>query len=172
VFRGERMADGGLIEPIPFQTAIEEGATHVLVLRSRAAGYRKPAFSELGELLAVRDEPRLVELLRARAGVYNRQAAELEQGGAGWAQGAHVLQIAVPDNLRLIGRLESNAERVTQAVRLGAHAMASAILRDAIDLCWQPVIYRTAQRPVSAASAERERDPLSTSVSAAQVTAR
>ncbi|MGL1442055.1 patatin-like phospholipase family protein, partial [Vibrio parahaemolyticus] len=33
-FRGERMVDGSLIEPIPFATALREGATHVLVLRS------------------------------------------------------------------------------------------------------------------------------------------
>jgi predicted acylesterase/phospholipase RssA len=38
VFRGERMADGGLLVPIPFETALADGATHVLVLRSRPAG--------------------------------------------------------------------------------------------------------------------------------------
>ncbi|MGZ6662065.1 MAG: patatin-like phospholipase family protein [Solirubrobacteraceae bacterium] len=130
VFRGEHMADGGLIEAIPSQTAIEEGATHVLVLRSRSAAYRKPALSELGQVLALRDDPRLVELLKARAGVYNRQADELEQGRAGREDGVHVRQIVVPDHVRLIGRLESNGERVTQAVRAGAQAMASAILRD------------------------------------------
>jgi predicted patatin/cPLA2 family phospholipase len=143
VFRGERMADGGLIEPIPFRTAIAEGATHVLVLRSRPAEYRKAALSELGESIALRDDPRLVELLRSRAGVYNQQAAELEHGLAGRREGAHVLQVVVADHVRLIGRLESNGERVSEAVRLGARAMASAVLGDDIDLCWQPVIYRT-----------------------------
>lgn len=170
MFRGEPMADGGLIEPIPFQTAIEEGATHVLVLRSRPAGYRKPALSELGQSFAVRDDPRLVELLKARAGVYNRQASELEQSGAGRLDGAHVLQIAVPDQVRLIGRLESNAERVTQAVRSGAQAMASAILREEIDLCWQPVIYRTAPRPVSDRSVDRDAKAM-TPASAVEVSA-
>ena len=34
-FRGERMADTGLIEPIPSETAYRDGATRVLVLRSR-----------------------------------------------------------------------------------------------------------------------------------------
>jgi predicted patatin/cPLA2 family phospholipase len=41
VFRGERITDGGLIEQIPFETPIAEGATDVLVLRSRPACYRK-----------------------------------------------------------------------------------------------------------------------------------
>ena len=142
LFRGERMADDGLIEPIPFKSAIAEGATHVLVLRSRPAGYRKPALSELGQSIALRDDPGLAELLRARGGVYNRQAAELEQRRGGGREGAHVLQITVPDNTRLIGRLESSGERVIEPLRLGAKAMASAILTDEIDLCLQPVIYR------------------------------
>ena len=171
VFRGEPMADGGLIEPIPFRTALEEGGTHVLVLRSRPAAYRKPALSEIGQSLALRDDPRLVELLKARAGAYNRQAGELEQGRAGRQHGARVLQISVPDHVRLIGRLESNAERVTQAVRLGAQAMASAILGDEIDLCWQPVIYRTRPRSVPARSAGRGARAMSASTSAAEASA-
>jgi predicted patatin/cPLA2 family phospholipase len=171
VFRGEPMADGGLIEPIPFRTALEEVGTHVLVLRSRPASYRKPALSEIGQSLALRDDPRLVELLKARAGAHNRQAGELEQGRAGCQQGARVLQIAVPDHVRLIGRLESNAERFTQAVRLGAQAMASAILGDEIDLCCQPVIYRTRPRPVSAPSAGRDARAMSASTSAAEASA-
>jgi predicted patatin/cPLA2 family phospholipase len=171
VFRGEPMADGGLIEPIPFRTALDEGGTHVLVLRSRPAAYRKPALSEIGQSLALRDDPRMVELLKARAGAYNRQAGELEQGRAGRQQGARVLQIAVPDHVRLIGRLESNAERVTQAVRLGAQAMASAILGDEIDLCWQPVIYRTRARSVPARSAGRGARAMSASTRAAEASA-
>jgi predicted patatin/cPLA2 family phospholipase len=47
VFRGERMGDGGLIEPIPYQAAPRQAATHVLVLRSRPAGYRRPLISAL-----------------------------------------------------------------------------------------------------------------------------
>jgi predicted patatin/cPLA2 family phospholipase len=66
------MADGGLIEPIPFKTALRDGATHVLVLRSRPPGYRQPALSALGASLALRDDPGLVERMRARTQIYNR----------------------------------------------------------------------------------------------------
>jgi predicted acylesterase/phospholipase RssA len=142
VFRGERMADGGLIEPIPFETALAEGGTHVLVLRSRPARYRRPALLELGELLALRDDPALLALVRARHGVDNRKAATLERLSG--ARGAHVIQVAVPDGTRLIGRLESNAARVGEAVGLGAMAMASTLLTETIELCWQPVVYRAA----------------------------
>ena len=51
-FQGEQMIDGGLLEPIPFETAVSEGASHVLVLRSRPATYRKPPCRTLGPTLA------------------------------------------------------------------------------------------------------------------------
>jgi predicted acylesterase/phospholipase RssA len=149
VFRGERMADGGLIEPIPFQTALLEGATHVLVLRSRPAAYRAPGLSGLGGSLAVRDEPGLGELIRARDRVYNHQAAELQRGDAQIGTGADLLQITVPDHTRVIRRLENNGGRITEALRYGAQAVASMILSEPVDLCWQPVVYRAAvvERP-------------------------
>ena len=159
VFGGERMVDGGLIEPIPVQTALRVGATHMLVLRLRPAGYRQPTLRGLGEAFTMRDEPGLVELLRARPRVYNRQAEELQRRVIDDSGGAHVQQVAVPDHTRLVGRLEGNAERVTDALRLGARAMASSILTEPIDLCWQPVVYRA--RPSRGAATQPARTPAS-----------
>lgn len=141
LFRGEEMIDGALIEPIPFETALAEGATHVLALRSRPARYRKSAFGGLGESLAFRDSPGLVKLVRAGHTTYNRQASRLASA-ATLSDDAHLLQVAVPDDARTIARLEGNADRVTEAVALGARAMASVILDEPIDLCWQPMVYR------------------------------
>ena len=59
------------------------------------------------------------------------------------AGAAHVLQMAVPENTRAIGRFDNDSDRVAEALRVGAKAMASAILTEPIDLCWQPVVYRT-----------------------------
>ena len=66
IWRGERIVDGGLLDPIPIDTALGEGATHVLVLRSRPAGYRQPAVRGLTESFVLRDHPGLVRLQRAR----------------------------------------------------------------------------------------------------------
>ena len=165
LFRGERMTDGALIEPIPFQTALAEGATHVLVLRSCPAGYRKPALAALGERLPLRSDQRLFDLVKERHGNYNRQAATLQAGVPG-APDAHVLQVTVPDGTRLIGRLEADTGRVVQALRLGAAAIASTLLTDAVSLCWQPVVYRAAPvavlpvagaQPIAAAPAPHRR---------------
>ena len=129
----------------------------MLVLGSRSAGYRQPTLRSLGESFTLRDEPGLVELLRARPRVYNRQAEELQQGVSEDRRGAHELQVTVPNNTRLVGRLEGNTERVTDALRLGA--TASAILREPIDLCWQPVVYRA--RPSQSAVRQPARAPAS-----------
>ena len=37
---GEPMADAQLFEPIPYRSAVREGATHVLVLRTRPDALR------------------------------------------------------------------------------------------------------------------------------------
>jgi predicted patatin/cPLA2 family phospholipase len=172
VFRGERMTDGGLIEPIPIDTAMAEGATDVLVLRSRPAGHRNAALGGLSESIVLRDNQGLLELVKDRHDTYNRQANELERGeGVNW-NGAQVLQIAVPDHARLIGRLEANNERVVDALRVGAKAMARAILMEPIDLCWQPVVYRASsdggdlatQRPRVQSATSRVHQPLAESL--------
>ena len=51
-------------------------------------------------------------------------------------------QVAVPEGTRLIRRFERDSGRVVEALRLGAAAMAAAVLSDPIELCWQPVAYR------------------------------
>ncbi len=163
LFRGERMTDGGLTEPIPFETALAEGASHVLVLRSRSAGYRKRSLIGAAEALALRDDPRLVELLKQRQGTYNRLAAELQASHATQGESS-VLQIAVPDDSRVIGRLETDADRVAGAVRLGARAIASALVTGSIDVCWRPVVYRTGaaseEAPACGGSERRPRSAL------------
>jgi predicted patatin/cPLA2 family phospholipase len=140
VYRGERMLDGGLIESIPSETALREGATHVLVLRSRPAGYRRPPHAKLAERLALREHPELAELLRDGPYAYNRHASELARM-TNEADVSPVFQIAVPERTRLIGRLEANGRRVVEALQIGAAAMASTILRESIELRWQPVAY-------------------------------
>ena len=57
---------------------------------------------------------------------------------------------AVPDDTPLVARLEGNGERVTEALRVGAQAMASTILAEPIDLCWQPAVYITEPSPTDA----------------------
>ena len=101
--RGERLADGGLIEPIPYETALREGATDVLVLRTRPAGDRKRAPGEVAERLVMRTAEPVRTLLREQVGRYNRQTRELQGGDP------HIFQVAVPDGTRLIRAASATA---------------------------------------------------------------
>ncbi|HET8980800.1 MAG TPA: patatin-like phospholipase family protein [Solirubrobacteraceae bacterium] len=143
-FRDEPMTDGAVLEPIPYESAVAEGATHVLVLRSRPADYRAPRLRAIADSLVVRGEPALATLVRRSRDVYARQAAELAGRGAAHRPRALISQIAVPEGTPLIGRLEASAERAVEAIRVGGGAMARAVLTEPVDLCWQPTVYRRA----------------------------
>jgi len=134
LFRGEYMADGSLLEPIPLDSVLEEGATHVLVLRSRPAAYRQRAISELAELLALWGQPEIARILRGRHAAYNRQAARLEQNRH--PPGIHVHQVVVENQARLVAPLHARADLVGDALRIGAAAMAREILATPVDAQW------------------------------------
>jgi predicted patatin/cPLA2 family phospholipase len=126
-YRGEPMVDGGLLEPIPYRSALREGATHVLVLRSRDASYRAPDPGRLAERGLARAHPELVPLLHSCSERYNRDAAELERRLPRALGLPLVQQIAVPPGSRLVGRLSIDRDRIVESVRLGASTMASAL---------------------------------------------
>ncbi len=136
-YRGEPTVDGGLLEAIPYPTALREGATHVLVLRSRDASYRAPRPGRLAERTVARAHPELVPLLRSCSERYNRDAAELERGAQRSPGLALVRQIAVPPGSRLVPRFSIDRDRIVDSVRLGAYTMASALYGARATLFWQ-----------------------------------
>ena len=77
-FRGEPLVDGGFLESVPYRSALREGATHVVALRSRDAGYRLPPCLKRQQLAMRLAYPELVTLLRARPRRYNQEAEEFE----------------------------------------------------------------------------------------------
>jgi predicted patatin/cPLA2 family phospholipase len=133
-YRGETMVDGGLLEPIPYRTALREGATHVLVLRSRDAGYRAPRPGRLTERTLARAHPELLPLLRSCSERYNRDAAELERSPGR----PLVRQIAVPPGSSLVPRFSIDRGRIVESIRLGAYTMASALYGAPATRFWQP----------------------------------
>jgi predicted patatin/cPLA2 family phospholipase len=136
-YRGETTVDGGLLEPIPYRTALRDGATHVLVLRSRDASYRAPRPGRLAERTLARAHPELVPLLRSCSERYNRDAAELERRAQ--PPGLPLVQqIAVPPGSRLVARFSIDRGRIVDSVRLGAYTMASALYGARATLFWQP----------------------------------
>ena len=139
-YRGEPTVDGGLLEPIPYRTALREGATHVLVLRSRDAGYRATQAGQARGADA-RSRPS-----RARAAAAQLQRALQPRRGRARAP-AHtpglplVRQIAVPPGSRLVPRfsIDRSADRRQRAagrvrdgvrpLRRARHALLAAVPR-------------------------------------------
>ena len=139
-FRGERMVDGGLVEAIPYVSALREGSSHVLVLRSRPTGYRARERSRMAEIAMRRTSLELRTAVRESGALYKRDAIELEElvrrPGA-----PAVAQVAVPRASRLVRRLGTDPGRIAESLRLGAAAMASALYGGPTRLMWQPVPY-------------------------------
>ncbi len=134
-YRGEVYSDGGLIESIPVTTPLDEGATHVIALRSRDAAYRKGARGRLygvAEDAVVRRLPgELPRLVRERPGRYDAEADALVAAGAGEGPLAGLAtQIAPPAGTPLVGRLQVDRARVRAAIDAGASAARSALVDD------------------------------------------
>jgi predicted patatin/cPLA2 family phospholipase len=138
-YRGEPLVDGGLLEPIPYRTALREGATHLLVLRSRPAGFRTRTRIRATELAVAQAHPELAPLLRTCHARYNQHAAELEALDGTWGARGAVSQITAPPGARLVGRLSIDAGRIADSLRLGAESMASALHGEPARLVRQPV---------------------------------
>jgi predicted patatin/cPLA2 family phospholipase len=141
-YRDEIMVDGGLVEPIPYATALREGSSHVLVLRSRSAAYRARGRSLVSELAVRREHPALRGAVRTCPERYNRDAERLERLGVGTGQPA-VRQVAVRDDSRLVTRLGTDPGRIAESLRLGAEAMACALYGEPARLMWRPEPYLT-----------------------------
>jgi predicted patatin/cPLA2 family phospholipase len=95
-FRGRRWLDGGLTEPVAVPTAIAAGATHVLVLLTRALGVLPPAPGGLADRIVERRlralNPALVTAYRTRDASVQRLLRDLVESGESGPP--HVLVVA------------------------------------------------------------------------------
>ena len=128
------MVDGGLLEAIPYRTALREGATHVLVLRTQEASYRGRRQDRFAERVLARAHPELAPLLHTCSQRYNRDAAALQQPPGR----PLVRQVAVPPGSRLVSRFSTDRARIADNVRLGARTMASSLYGARATEFWQP----------------------------------
>jgi predicted patatin/cPLA2 family phospholipase len=129
-FRGRRYVDGGLLESLPYRAALRDGATHVLVLRSRHAEYRKSelrgARRRLVERLLLGAPETVAEMVRERPTRYNDEASDLASPDRA-GLGGRVAQFAPPPHARPISQLESRPRRLRQALALGASTVYEAL---------------------------------------------
>lgn len=140
-FRGMPMADGSLIESIPYATALKEAATHVLVLRSHTAAHRQDQYPRaLIELARRAAHPAVAPLMQARPDRYNAEAEHLGGIGAG---DPRLLQLAAPAGTPRVGSLERSGNAIREGLAAGASAAATAFGLQPVEVLWQPEIYET-----------------------------
>jgi predicted patatin/cPLA2 family phospholipase len=126
---GERFLDAGLTAAIPLQAAIRDGATHILVLRSRLEGEmtRAPsgAAGRLTARLLARVDPAVARAFVNRAQHELEVEALLARHAADPALTPHVLSIRPAPGSPVPSRLDRDVDRVAaalQAGRLATHA--------------------------------------------------
>jgi predicted patatin/cPLA2 family phospholipase len=128
---GRRLADAGLSAAIPFHAAIEDGATHVLVLRSRPEGEAVTEASGLGAALSARALGRISPAVReAFLTRYTRETADeqlLARHAADPALEPSILSIRVPAGTPVPSRLERDAGVVRRGLEAGRQAARAAL---------------------------------------------
>lgn len=128
---GARLLDAGLSAAIPFRAALADGATHVLVLRSRREGEVAEAPSgrsaALTERLLRRLDPAVARAFMTRA---EREAADealLARHAADPALEPHILSVRPFADSPVPGRLERDVQLVRDALDAGRRALLDAL---------------------------------------------
>ncbi len=132
-FQGRRLIDGGISEPVALPTALDAGATHVLVMLTRPKGTFEGLSGGLGVKLVERHlrrlNPALVPLLRRRPQVYMETVERVAQRSAQPGGGEPEILGLWPDaDAPQPSRLERDGD-VIRGAAAAARATADALLR-------------------------------------------
>ncbi|KAL3809075.1 hypothetical protein ACHAXA_007860, partial [Cyclostephanos tholiformis] len=141
----EPLADALLFEPLPYRSAIAEGATHVVCLRSRPDGVDVTGKTSIFEKLVLRRFFLRKNRLRSayeymkrhlHKKVYAEQVIELNDGAKDVDRPytdlsrPHLLPIAVPPGSAEIPKLETGREAIFDGVRRGFARAYDALVEE------------------------------------------
>lgn len=127
----ERYLDAGLTAAIPVQAAVADGATHILVLRSRLEGETthapRGAAARLTARLLARVDPAVARAFMTRAERELEVEAMLARHAADPALTPHVLSIRPGAGSPVPSRLDRDVDRVARALEAGRVATHAAL---------------------------------------------
>jgi predicted patatin/cPLA2 family phospholipase len=130
---GRRFIDAGLAAAIPFRAALADGATHVLVLRSRRAGEAVTAPGRLSGALTGRAlrrvSPALETAFRTRVEREGADEALLARHDADPALEPSILSIRPPTDSPVPSRLERDLGVIRAGLEAGRRAAHAALGR-------------------------------------------
>lgn len=117
---GRRFVDGGVAEPLPFRTALANGATHVLVLRTRRATERPTKPRRVHNIVV----PRALPGLRA---VWVQQYPRDKADEQLLTELPTVMAIRPPTDAPTVSALERDTTLLRKAVMMGRQAVHDAL---------------------------------------------
>lgn len=121
---GRIMLDAGLAEQIPYRSALAQGATHVLVLRTRSADDPARPPSAVENRVVVRYLTRVAPgAVPAWLGRLDRHLEDEKV----LAEHPHMLQIRPPDGAPHVNRLSRDTRLMARAVGLGRRAARTVL---------------------------------------------
>jgi hypothetical protein len=135
----EPLADALVFEPLPYRTALEEGATDVVVLRSRPDGKDVTGKTSLFEKLIFwrffKKKNRLDRIYKymrthQQKKLYAELVLELNEATRGEGDKKNMMAIAVPAGSPEITRLETRREAIFDGVRRGFARAYDALVED------------------------------------------
>ncbi len=115
------MLDGGIVDSIPLQRAIDEGYNRNIVVLTRNKGYRKQSGDIRVPPLVYRKYPKLREALSHRSRIYNQQlelVERLEEQGR--------VRVIRPQQPVVVDRMERDVQKLTDLYEQG-YACAKAM---------------------------------------------
>lgn len=124
---GRRFLDAGLSAAIPFRAALADGATHVLVLRSRREGEMAEAGSPRVARLLRRIDPAVAQAFLTRADREAEDEALLARHAADPSLEPHILSVRPFPDSPVPGRLDRDVGKVRAALEAGRCALHEAL---------------------------------------------
>jgi predicted patatin/cPLA2 family phospholipase len=130
---GKRFFDGGIAEAVPYRSAIADGATHILVLRSRRANEHHTDDSgrtgRLAERYLRRYSHELAAAFTQRPQRLIDDDDELATREHNPAAGPELLSLRPAPDTPAIKRLEPDQAPIITGMRAGDHAVATVFAR-------------------------------------------
>ena len=112
---GQKLLDGGIADAVPFAFMERSGYGRNVIVLTQPQGYRKqPAKGLWLYRLLLKKYPRLIEAMRVRHEMYNREMEEIDRR----EREGSALVIRPPRSLG-IGHTEKNPEELERVYRIG-----------------------------------------------------
>ena len=117
------MTDGGMADAIPVRHAIEQGAKHIMVVRSRLQDYRQNTkIADNFLAFMFRHKPELAKILKQRSERYN-QTIDLIRNPP---KGVNILEVCPPQVFKT-SRLDTSKDNLFKGYEFGRKAADSVI---------------------------------------------